>query len=262
MSLVSNFTQPDTQARYFIEFLEQLDQEPGIRQWREVAAERIAAVPGSRILDLGCGIGGATFVFAERSGVTGKVAGVDISPALVQEASRRAGDRRGVEFRVGEATAIPYPSGFFDAAYSERVFLYLPDRRAALEELRRVVQPGGRICLVDTDFDSTTIYSSRRELTRKLTTAVAATLANPTSARELPALARRAGLKDLRVETFAGATPYRFMVHAMGGALRQAAERGVVSAAELDEWLDEQARLNESGDFFHVWLFVRVTGTV
>jgi hypothetical protein len=39
MSLVSHFTQPDTQARYFIEFLEQLDQEPGIRQWRGVAVQ-------------------------------------------------------------------------------------------------------------------------------------------------------------------------------------------------------------------------------
>lgn len=260
MSLVSNFIQPDAQSPYFIEFLEQLDKMPEIQNQRAMAAERMAAAPGCRILDLGCGIGGATFIFAERSGAS--VAGVDISSALVAEATRRAGERPGVQFRVGDAQAIPYPSGFFDAAYSERVFLYVPDRLAALEELRRVVKPGGRICLVDTEADSMAIYSRLRELTRELTNAVASTFPHPNSARELPALAKRAGLKDVRMETFALNTPYQFMVHAIGGTLKQAVERGVLAKADIDEWWAEQARLNESGDFFHAWLFVRVTGTV
>jgi ubiquinone/menaquinone biosynthesis C-methylase UbiE len=261
MSLISQFTQPNAQADYFVEFLDQVDGFPPVRDLRAAAAERIAA-PGGRILDLGCGIGAATFALAERMGPGGLVAGVDISSALIDVATRRAGERRGVEFRVGDALAVPYPSGFFDAAYSERVFLYLPDRLAALGELRRVVKPGGLIYLVDTDFDSMAIYSSRRELTRKLTSTVAATIPNPNSARELPALARRAGLRDVQVEIFAFPSPHQFLVHAMGGALKQAVDRGVLVKAELDEWLNEQAQLHESGDFFHIWLYVRVIATV
>jgi ubiquinone/menaquinone biosynthesis C-methylase UbiE len=262
MGVISNFTQPDTQSGYFVEFLDQLDKHRQIHDMRVAAAQHIAAVPGRRIVDLGCGVGGATFLLAERSGAGGLVAGVDVSSALIEVATRRAGDQQGIEFRVGDALAVPYPAGFFDAAYSERVFLYLPDRFAALRELQRVVKPGGQICLVDTDFDSTAIYSVQRELTRKLTSTVAASLPNPNSARELPALVKKAGLKDVQVETFALTTPYAFMAHATGGVLAQAVERGVLAKVDVDEWLEEQAALHDSGGFFQAWLFVRVIATV
>ena len=262
MSLVSHFTQPDAQAAYFVEFLEQLDQQEQIRALRTSTAERLVPAPGRTVLDLGCGIGAMAFLLAARSGMTGTIAGVDISSALIEVARRKAGDRRGVEFHVADALAIPYPTGFFDAAYSERVFLYLPDRLAALEELRRVVKPGGQICLVDTDFDSTAIYSGQKNLTRQLTNVIAAAIPNPDSGRELPALVKRAGFKDIQVETFALTTPYQFLVHAARGVLDRAVERGAFGKAEVDSWWDEQARLHEAGDFLHVWLFVRVTATV
>ena len=158
--------------------------------------------------------------------------------------------------------AIPYPRGFFNVAYCERVFLYLPDRLAALRELQRVVRPGGSICVVDTDFDTMAIYSSQRELTRKVISTVAAAIPNPNSARELPALARLVGLDDIQVEPLTARTPYRFMVHAMEGVLRQAVERGVIGKAEFDEWWDEQARLQENGDFFLARMFVRIIAKV
>jgi ubiquinone/menaquinone biosynthesis C-methylase UbiE len=262
MNVPGNFIQPDTQPDYFVEFLEQLDSLGQIQDMRAAAARHINPVPGLTILDLGCGIGGASFVLSKHAGAGGFVAGVDISAALIDVATRRAGDRHEIEFRVGDALAIPYPDAYFDAAYSERVFLYLPDRLAVIRELQRVVKPGGTICLVDTDFDSTAIYSSRRELTRKLTTIVAAGIPNPNSARELPALAKRAGLEEIQVDTFAATTPYQFLVHAMGGPLTRAAERGAVAPADLDVWLEEQATLHDSGDFFHAWMFVRVMAKV
>ena len=119
-----------------------------------------------------------------------------------------------------------------------------------------MVRPGGSICLVDTDFDATAIYSSHRKLTRKLTSTVAAAVPNPNSARELPALARLAGLDNVQVELSAVSTPYRFMMHAMGGVLREAVARGEISEAEFDEWRNEQAHLQENGAQFRLksWL--------
>jgi ubiquinone/menaquinone biosynthesis C-methylase UbiE len=193
---------------------------------RAATAARLVVDPDCKVLDLGCGVGAATFAMAERVGPAGLAAGVDISPALIDVATRRAQGQSGVEFRIGEVTSVPYPDGFFDAAYCERVFLYLPDRLAAIGELQRVVRPGGQVWLVDTDAEATAIYSSQGELTRKLTSLFASAFPNPNSARELPALAKRAGLRDLKVELFAVSTPYRFLVHAMGGVLAQAAARG------------------------------------
>ena len=262
MGEIGSFTQPDASPAYFLDFLEFLDNQPNIKSFRAEAAKRMNLAAGLKVLDLGCGIGGATFPIADVTGPTGLAAGVDISSALIEVAKRRASHRPGLEFRVGEAGAIPYPNAFFDVARSERVFLYVPDRLAAIHEMRRVVKAGGRLCLIDTDLDCTAIYSKKPALTRKLTSVVAASVSNPNSGRELPALAKQAGLKNIRTETFAIASPYEFLGRVMVGALAKAVEDGIVPRSEADEWLAEQASLAASGDFFQIWFFVLVDATV
>jgi ubiquinone/menaquinone biosynthesis C-methylase UbiE len=259
---VGEFTQPDVAPAYFIEFLDFLDGREDVKNLRAEILKRMAVAQGDKVLDLGCGIGGATFPLAGITGPTGLAAGVDVSAALIEVAKSRAVGRDGLEFRVGDACAIPYPDGFFDAARSERVFLYLPDRLGAIREMMRVVKPGGRLCIIDTDLDATAIYSTKPGLTRKMTSIVAASVPNPNSARELPALAKHAGLRDVTRETFSANTPHEFLTRAMTGALAKAALDGIVSRAEVDEWLGEQAALEASGDFFHAWLFVLVSGAV
>ena len=118
------------------------------------------------------------------------------------------------------------------------------------------------LCLIDTDLDGTAIYSKKPALTRKLTSVVAASVPNPNSGRELPALARQAGLKNVHTETFAIASPYEFLGRVMTGALAKAAEDGIVPRSEVAEWLAEQASLNASGDFFQIWFFVLVDAAV
>jgi SAM-dependent methyltransferase len=168
-----------------------------------------------------------------------------------------------IQFRIGDACAIPYPDSYFDAARSERVFLYLPDRVGAIQEMERVVKPGGRLCLIDTDFDSIAIYSTNPAQTRKMTSIVAASIPNPNSARELPALAMHTGLTDLRVESFAIRTPHDFLERSMSGAWWKAAESGIATTREeASGWLGEQAAHQASGNFFQAWLFVMLTGTV
>jgi SAM-dependent methyltransferase len=262
MTDVSNFRQPDTSPDYFIEFLDFLDRSEGVKQLRSAITQRLQLTPGQRVLDLGCGIGGGAIPLAELTGPGGLVAGVDVSSALLEVATRRAGGNPGIEFRRGDAAAIPYEDAFFDAARCERVFLYLPDRLRALQEIRRVVKPGGRVCIMDTEVYSVSLYSSNPALTRKIIAIVGESLPNPNSARELPALARQAGLRAIETQTFAVTTPYTFMQRVMVGALDKAAQSGAISRAEVDAWLSEQAALEASGDFFQAWLFVLVSGWV
>jgi ubiquinone/menaquinone biosynthesis C-methylase UbiE len=262
MTVIRDFTQPDTAPDYFIDFLKFLDSSENTKNLRVEYDKRMNLTPGQKILDLGCGIGGATFPIAEVVGSTGLVAGLDVSSALVEVARRRARDQPGIEFRVGDACAIPYPDEFFDAARSERVFLYLPDRLGAIAEMRRVVKRGGRIFLIDTDFDCTAIYSTKPALTRKMTSIVAASMPNANSGRELPALAKHAGLKNIKSETFSNTTPYEFMLRVMMSSLLAAVESGMVSHAEVEEWLNEQAARQANGEFFHAWLLVFVSATV
>jgi ubiquinone/menaquinone biosynthesis C-methylase UbiE len=262
MTEMTNFTQPDISPKYFIDFLEILDNHDDVKRIRAEFNKRMNLVAGNKVLDLGCGIGGATFPIAHEVGPTGLVVGVDISSAMIEVASRRARNRPEFEFRVADACSIPYLDGFFDAARTERLFLYLPDRLGAINEMKRVVKAGGRICLIDTDIDSTAIYSTMHALTRKMTSIVAASMPTPNSARELPALARQAGLKNIKVETFALSTPHEFFLRAVAGSLTKAAENGVVSRSEVDEFLREQLSLHANGNFFQAWLFVLVSATV
>ena len=128
--------------------------------------------------------------------------------------------------------------------------------------MMRVVKPGGHVHIIDTDVPSAAAYSANPALTRKLMATVAASIPNPRSGRELPFLARKAGLRDLQIDTFMSSFPHEFMLSAMSGALYKAAEAGVVPRAEVDEWLAEQAALKASGDFFQMWPLVMVIGTV
>jgi ubiquinone/menaquinone biosynthesis C-methylase UbiE len=262
MSQIGKFTQPDASPNYFIEFLDFLDKREDIRRLREQATKHLNLAAGSKVLDLGCGIGGATFPLAEITGPSGLAAGVDISSAMIEVANGRRRGRTGIEFRTGEAAAIPYPDKFFDAARCERVFLYLSDRLAAIHEMKRVVKAGGLVALLDTELDCTAVYSKKPVLTRKMTSIVAASMPNPNSARDLPALARQAGLKDVKTEISAISTPHEFFLRVMTGALASAVEKGSVARPEVDEWLEEQALLEESGDFFQMWFYVLACGTV
>jgi ubiquinone/menaquinone biosynthesis C-methylase UbiE len=262
MAEVARFTQPDSSPAYFIDFLDFLDRQPEVTRVRAEAAARLHLAPGAKVLDVGCGIGGATFALHSLTGAAGLAVGIDISTALIGVAAERALGKTGIEFRTADACDIPYPDRFFDAARSERVFLYLPDRLAAIREMMRATRPGGRVVLLDTDIDCTAIHSSKPRLARKMTSLVAETIPNPYSARELPSLARQAGLTNVTTETLSLATPYEFFARIMPGSLYSAAERGLVAREEVEEWLNDLAQLNARGDFFQMWHFALVSGTV
>src|SRR5262249_17088652 len=162
----------------------------------------------------------------------GLAAGIDISASMIESATRRAANRPGMEFKIADASAIPYSDGFFDAVRTERLFLYLPDRLGTLHEMKRVLKPGGRLCLIDTDIDSTAIYSNKPALTRKMTSIVAASMPNPNSGRELPVLARQAGLKNIQIDIFGASTPHEFFLLAIAAALSKAADSGTIPRSE------------------------------
>jgi hypothetical protein len=95
-----------------------------------------------------------------------------------------------------------------------------------------------------------------------MTSIVAASIPNPNSARDLPAVVKKAGLTDIKTEAFAVTTPYEILLRGMTGSLYKAAEDGLVPRADVDEWIAEQSSIHISGDFFHLWFFVLSGGIV
>lgn len=105
----------------------------------DVAVAALALSGGERVLDVACGTGNAALV-AHAAGA--HVTGLDSSPRLIEVARERVPEG---EFVVGDATALPFDDGAFDAAVSVFGVIFARPAEQAAGELARVVRPGGRI---------------------------------------------------------------------------------------------------------------------
>jgi arsenite methyltransferase len=107
--------------------------------------------PGERIVDAGSGAGFDAFVAAHQVGPKGHVVGVDMTPEMLDKSTATADvlGLQNVEFRKGLLEAMPVEHGWADAVISNGVINLCPDKRAALNEIRRVLRPGGYLQFAD-----------------------------------------------------------------------------------------------------------------
>ena len=107
--------------------------------------------PGETVLDIGCGAGVDSLTAAHLVGPGGRVMGIDVTFAMLQQARAHLA-RMGwqhVNFQEAEAEALPFPAAEFDVVISNGVFNLTIDKARALQETRRVLKPGGRLLLAD-----------------------------------------------------------------------------------------------------------------
>ena len=126
-----------------------------VAQRRAVLAA-LAPRPGERVLDLGCGPGFLAADLAAAVGPGGRVHGVDASPSMLALARGReaAASAAPLELSEGDVEALAFPDASFDAAACTQVYEYVDGIEGALAEARRVLAPGGRLAVLDTDWDS------------------------------------------------------------------------------------------------------------
>jgi len=111
-------------------------------RWRRLAAREVVW-PGDRVLDACCGTGDLA-VEAERRG--GRVVGLDFSARMLERARRKSGT---IEWLQGDALALPFADGEFDAVTVGFGVRNLADLEGGLREAKRVLRPGGRIAVLE-----------------------------------------------------------------------------------------------------------------
>ncbi|MHC5905157.1 SAM-dependent methyltransferase [Streptomyces sp. S6] len=154
----------------------------------DVMTDRLRIGAGSRVLDVGCGVGAPALRIARRTGAG--VTGISVSREQVERADRSARDAAltgRVVFQQADAMRQPYADATFDAAFALESMPHMPDRAQALREVRRVLRPGGRLVL--TDFFRRPAHTGD---TGALCTEMGSTLAELDG---YPALLRAAGLE-------------------------------------------------------------------
>jgi ubiquinone/menaquinone biosynthesis C-methylase UbiE len=171
---------------------------PDVVALREQFLRALGPRPGERVLDVGSGPGFLAAAIAEAVGSTGAVSGVDISEELLAVARSHCAHQPWVEFRHADATRLPFADQDFDAAISTQVLEFVRDVPAALAEIHRVLRPGGRAVIVDTDWDSIVWHSPDRERMNRI---LAAWEGHATDSYLPRTLARRLQSAGFRLES-------------------------------------------------------------
>lgn len=119
-------------------------------RWKRAAVRSLSPVlcDGARVLDLCCGTGDMIRLLLEQNRSL-EVVGVDFSPRMLEAAREKLKDFPQVTLMNGDAMALPFPDGAFDAAVLSFALRNTENYAQVLGELSRVVRPGGMVCCVD-----------------------------------------------------------------------------------------------------------------
>lgn len=233
------FTQVDrTQdPDFFVRFMDEAQKPEGIQASKRLMQERMALTPGQAVLEVGCGPGTDVLDLANVVGPAGRLAGLDASEAMIAEARRRASERGvPVTFKVGDVQALPFPDATFDVCRAARLLEHLPDAGLALAEMIRVTRKGGRVVVLDFDWDTLIIDHPDQEATRTIIRSYSDSIRNGWIGRQLPRLLKEQGLAAITVDPVQVFVHYALAELFLGSHLAQLQENGTLSPDQARQW--------------------------
>ncbi len=233
---------------------EQAYQTPEIERQRKRTIKLLAPRPGEHIVDIGCGPGLLACELSAAVASDGRVIAIDSSPAMLELARSRCSDLSNVEFIECDATELAVDDANADAVACIQVLLYVPDVDRVLADMHRVLKPGGRAIIMETDWRSAVLHSHDEALTEKIIDAWDKKVPSPRLPARLDSMLREAGFASVEVEALPiisnDATPQGFSMAMMGQSADAAVEQGKISEAQSEAWLEGLQQLGADGRYF------------
>jgi SAM-dependent methyltransferase len=208
------------------------------------AVAKMGLKAGERVLDVGCGIGGASRYIASAFGCA--VTGIDLTPAYIEAAedlARRTGLAGRVAYRVASALALPFKDAAFDAALTLHVAMNIKDRAGLYREAARVLKPGAILCVYDV------MQGANQGLRFPVPWAETPATSHLTTPQEMQALLADAGLAVVEVEDRTAFAVEFFRRSLAGSAAQGAPPLGlhIVMGATAREKFQNMLAAAESG---------------
>jgi ubiquinone/menaquinone biosynthesis C-methylase UbiE len=234
--------------------LEALYSTPDIVEQRRRTLHILALQPGERVLDIGCGPGYLAAEMANAVGAQGRVCGIDVSEPMLKLARRRCAALDRVDLKIGDASRLPFDDATFDAAAAIQVYLYVNGVDSALAELHRVLRPGGRAVVMDTDWGTVAWNTANPELMKRVLAVWETRFVHSRLARSLPGRLRSAGF-ELTCEEVVPLMNTRYDPESYSGmqineVVGFVAGRDGITHEEANAWASELLERGRTGDYF------------
>lgn len=224
-----------------------------LAQW---LIEQLDPQPGMQVADVGCGTGEDVRALALAVAPTGTATGIDPSETMLAEARRRSEAARStVQLVQGPAEELPFDDASLDLVRSERVLQHLTDPAVAVREMARVLRPGGRIGLVDTDWRSLATWPGDPHLAAAWREDWA-DFPSPAAGAQLPDLVLSNGFVGARVTTEVLMLRPRSLDQPPAALVLDLATRRAEAVGEGDTWRRDLEEAAAKGAFvFAVTLY-------
>ncbi len=220
---------------------------------------------GQVVVDYGCGPGAMTVELARRVGPDGHVHGVDINAQFVARAAERA-DQEGVGDRVTvhqiQDHGIPLHDGTADRVLCKNVLEYVDDPLATLQDIHRVLKPGGKVHATDSDWGFLIAEPLSAEETAELMAAARHAFKTPAIGRKLYGLCRAAGFNDIAVRVVGVADISGARAGILTNMANYARQGNTLAEARLDQLMAMIETGIDEGTYMFVLPQFLVTGTV
>ncbi|NYT02192.1 MAG: methyltransferase domain-containing protein [Methanosarcinales archaeon] len=253
--LSSGFSRVDSSEdpAVFLSCLQTLCSLPYFQSYKKKSLQLLNPGPGSRILEIGSGLGQDAASLARMVGRSGMVAAIDSSRKMIEAAGKGFKNAESIRCCLADACNLPLCDGAFDGARADRVLQHIPDPERAFSEMVRTVRDSGRLVVYEPDWGTFIISPGKKEICRTMTQLFGDTFPSGWIGRQLPGLFREEGLKNIRIraETFhTGDLHLAIRVFDLVNNAHRAGQMGLVSPGQAEGRLDELRRAHERGRFF------------